>query len=99
MVGSPPPTRGLHYEGSVFWREHGITPAYAGTTRLGPLGPHGQRDHPRLRGDYNAVNCFMPAIFGSPPPTRGLHTLIVRENLFGRITPAYAGTTRMSPWT
>ena len=93
QVGSPPLTRGLLRTLPGRDRDHGITPAHAGTTlHLCDLIQSVQ-DHPRSRGDY----CFTAAVKksypGSPPLTRGLHSLRPIIIACPRITPAHAGTT------
>ena len=55
-VGSPPLTRGLQLAPGTLREEHGITPAYAGTTYSQRSDFRCVKDHPRLRGDYN-LNC------------------------------------------
>ena len=92
-VGSPPLTRGpLELLGPCI-SGRGITPAYAGTTRLPDQDLQGVRDHPRLRGDH--LLCCPPVSLGggSPPLTRGPHRRGRRGREDHRITPAYAGTT------
>ena len=51
--GSPPLARGIHPVADVPAPDHGITPACAGNTDRKWLRVHGERDHPRLRGEYS----------------------------------------------
>lgn len=69
--GSPPHTRGILCSSVPGFRPSGITPAYAGNTRL-LLPPSGQsEDHPRICGEYVASALYCMAMLGSPPLTRG----------------------------
>ena len=93
-VGSPPPTRGTLTGTIVTENEFGITPAYAGNTRVHFDILSVNWDHPRLRGEHvNGLKVFVMCV-GSPPPTRGtpLANSAILNN-YG-ITPAYAGNTQ-----
>ena len=70
-----------------------ITPARAGTTRLGVINIEGKEDHPRSRGNNRIVGATEHALLGSPPLAR--EQPIIHQKLFpaGGITPARAGTT------
>ena len=72
-----------------------ITPAYAGKT----IGEHCEarktRDHPRVCGENHAHAHKKPYIRGSPPRMRGKLNGVRRYARFVRITPAYAGKTRV----
>ncbi len=72
-----------------------LTPAYAGNTVYDPGGVHCGKAHPRLRGEHKQARLTVWSGQGSPPPTRG--TLFDKEstNPMFRLTPAYAGNTRM----
>ena len=100
MDGSPPLTRGLQVSGSGSLLGLRITPAYAGTTSRGHSSTAPPPDHPRLRGDYCCLSALVGLRGGSPPLTRGLHSLILLPPCNHGITPAYAGTTASSkgPW-
>ena len=50
-----------------------------------------RRDHPRLRGEKNALLKPQAIFLGSPPPTRGKGRLDHQRLGLYRITPAYAG--------
>ena len=90
-LGSPPPMRGKGPDCFGDCTHDGITPAYAGKSRVSVRYETCHRDHPRLCGEkYMCVKTWFEEQ-GSPPPMRGK----VREFLFFRfifgITPAYAG--------
>ena len=53
MGGSPPPTRGIPFDGVVIAPSFRITPAYAGNTDGKSSGEELGQDHPRLRGEYS----------------------------------------------
>ena len=76
---------------------HGITPAYAGKTRIVSLHFTTHRDHPRVCGkDIVPITC-LPACMGSPPRMRErLLEYVQSLSRFG-ITPAYAGKTLKNP--
>ena len=71
----------------------GITPAYAGKTRLNPRRFKKSKDHPRVCGEN-----FLPCLHrgyrtGSPPRMRGKPCCAFVTASRSRITPAYAGKT------
>ena len=70
---------------------HGITPAYAGKSKLFIV--HGQqlRDHPRVCGEKFCLNVIPNSIKGSPPRMRGKAGGHAHAHHKRRITPAYAG--------
>ena len=97
ILGSPPLTRELLYKLSICHIKSGITPAYAGTTSQMHCKRLQAWDHPRLRGNYvNGIVALLPRV-GSPPLTRELRVYYHLQLAYGRITPAYAGTTLQSP--
>ena len=69
----------------------GITPAYAGKSKIIDVIGNINEDHPRLcgektdKGDKRIVN------EGSPPPMRGKGVNFVCNRNVTGITPAYAG--------
>ena len=71
----------------------GITPAYAGNTAYRGKLTHAIRDHPRLRGEHSDNEKRQTDRAGSPPPTRGTHTVGWSFSDLAGITPAYAGNT------
>ena len=69
----------------------GITPAYAGKRQATERCSIAGQDHPRLCGEKACLDCRQPARLGSPPPMRGKVIIIICQDDFIRITPAYAG--------
>ena len=94
--GSPPLTRGPPGDRELFGILRGITPAYAGTTDAGPVPLERYQDHPRLRGDHEDERDLNHLPPGSPPLTRGPPEYLGGVGVFTGITPAYAGTTKMT---
>ena len=68
-----------------------ITPAYAGKRHTDPDAIFRHQDHPRLCGEKILQRCFLMFVQGSPPPMRGKVIIIICQDDFIRITPAYAG--------
>ena len=91
--GSSPHTRGAPGGQAGDGQEHGIIPAYAGSTRSPFLSKIPARDHPRIRGEHTLWNSASPAAMGSSPHTRGAHGLEVGKSEVEGIIPAYAGST------
>ena len=69
----------------------GITPAYAGKSRVSGIIQFGTGDHPRLCGEKSFYGCCVTQLQGSPPPMRGKALTFVSVLPTTRITPAYAG--------
>ncbi len=91
--GSPPHTRGTQIKNMYKNEWGGITPAYAGNTKLPSRNVLGGRDHPRIRGEHDDKTLSDGYNPGSPPHTRGT---LYKSGLTAssvRITPAYAGNT------
>ena len=74
-----------------FYASNGITPAYAGKSRLVPAVQRISQDHPRLCGEKTASHCTVITWLGSPPPMRGKELLFDPFGKLNGITPAYAG--------
>ena len=94
-LGSPPPMRGKainHLEATL---SLGITPAYAGKRSACRRKRDFGRDHPRLCGEKCHPLLILRLHRGSPPPMRGkAHpATIIHDD--SRITPAYAGKSRL----
>ena len=89
--GSPPRMRGKVPGLLLQHLTHGITPAYAGKSKLFIV--HGQqlRDHPRVCGEKFCLNVIPNSIKGSPPRMRGKAGGHAHAHHKRRITPAYAG--------
>ena len=97
--GSSPHTRGALHSRARRVQEHGIIPAYAGSTPRPGAGQSPAADHPRIRGEHERVSDVSGARAGSSPHTRG--ALSERGDIgVGRgIIPAYAGSTSEAPCT
>ena len=93
--GSPPPMRGKG--GTAFFDRdfHRITPAYAGKRAQQPYIFRHRQDHPRLCGEKSKSLCNMLKMSGSPPPMRGKDFFLSHHVHLSRITPAYAGKSRI----
>ena len=94
MEGSPPLTRGKGPRFSKTNGSAGITPAYAGKSRLNLRFRSRQGDHPRLRGEKRRKPLQALEPRGSPPLTRGKAIEGGTAQTIKRITPAYAGKRR-----
>ena len=93
--GSPPLMRGPPADYQSEGADSGITPAYAGTTvSTSPL-LFRWLDHPRLCGDHILSTVGFIGGLGSPPLMRGPLLRLIQVPRTVRITPAYAGTTRI----
>ena len=68
-----------------------ITPAYAGKSLRRAKHHFAQKDHPRVCGEKKfGMNGFETKT-GSPPRMRGKATVFRPQDIYTRITPAYAG--------
>ena len=91
-TGSPPHTRGAGGKSWAVRTKARITPAYAGSRPL-PSGLYlSGSDHPRIRGEQDAVANNVFRLIGSPPHTRGAGHYGLERQRRRRITPAYAGS-------
>ena len=91
--GSSPHTRGALCEILHRGPNPRIIPAYAGSTLQAYETGFLARDHPRIRGEHNALRDRVTVYSGSSPHTRGaLESLNLAEDVVG-IIPAYAGST------
>ena len=91
--GSPPLMRGPRIHIPSTFPVVRITPAYAGTTRTRSRSVCMLWDHPRLCGDHLTEQYVYSFDDGSPPLMRGPQAIWPLDQGYGRITPAYAGTT------
>ena len=91
--GSSPHTRGALDEAALESCERGIIPAYAGSTRSGPLWTGSTWDHPRIRGEHLRPDRPENLVPGSSPHTRGARPESDAAGRVGGIIPAYAGST------
>ena len=95
-IGSPPHTRG---KGDVPVQRgggQGITPAYAGKSRIFTSSVALIWDHPRIRGEKMNFPPITSTALGSPPHTRGKAVRFCHICASRRITPAYAGKSSWS---
>ena len=92
-VGSPPHARGRLHARPGDQGSDRITPACAGKTESRKLLRIHKRDHPRMRGEDDALGGLAMMIAGSPPHARGRLTFETSANNASRITPACAGKT------
>ena len=69
--GSSPHTRGAPAQSAPAYVRARIIPAYAGSTPGRRAGRGSSRDHPRIRGEHQAVHNVSEVLRGSSPHTRG----------------------------
>ena len=93
-MGSPPLARGIRRISRWGKRSTGITPACAGNTTSGQTVITAVWDHPRLRGEYSALDALNLFGVGSPPLARGILGNELTPLWKTGITPACAGNTR-----
>ena len=94
-TGSPPHARGRLIEFAFAVSHPRITPACAGKTERHLSSPIDLKDHPRMRGEDNCTEIFVPKSEGSPPHARGRRARRGPRRLRLRITPACAGKTKI----
>ncbi len=95
ILGSPPPMRGKVAASCSPRFCNRITPAYAGKSGVLVILCYFLWDHPRLCGEKHQLGENSHQNRGSPPPMRGK---VLRENgsvYEIRITPAYAGKSKL----
>ena len=93
--GSPPHMRGKVNEKKANGFDIRITPAYAGKSTLLCFPAEPGWDHPRICGEKAVVSGFVNWSWGSPPHMRGKEKYAYGHGLQHRITPAYAGKSRI----
>ena len=93
-MGSPPLARGIRRISRWGKRSTGITPACAGNTTSGQTVITAVWDHPRLRGEYSALDALNLFGVGSPPLARGILGNELTPLWKTGITPACAGNTK-----
>ena len=91
--GSSPHTRGARQRSAHAGDDHGIIPAYAGSTKEHSKTPGSLSDHPRIRGEHSTRWSSPSSNLGSSPHTRGARRPGSRSHSRERIIPAYAGST------
>src|SRR5690606_31788950 len=89
--GSSPPARGRGTRPPPSCRRQGIIPASAGKSWPRCPGTWPKRDHPRQRGEEEALQDRAGYHIGSSPPARGRVAPFVDERRLVRIIPASAG--------
>jgi hypothetical protein len=85
--GSSPPTRGILF---LTINQSRVIPAYAGDTPLPWVCQIIPPGYPRLRGGYVITIC-RPPLYGSSPPTRGIHIQVFISGFYFRVIPATRG--------
>ena len=91
--GSSPHARGTQTVSSHERHTRGIIPACAGNTRRSARNTSTSRDHPRMRGEHDAVDGGDHLVEGSSPHARGTQTRSCNLPAFPGIIPACAGNT------
>ena len=97
ITGSPPHMRGKDIRGVVQNVLFGITPAYAGKSRMGCPQDRPVWDHPRICGEKHTPARTTAAQGGSPPHMRGKGGFTALNRITDGITPAYAGKRNLKP--
>ncbi len=95
--GSPPRMRGKASAGNAVESITGITPAYAGKRFRSSTKPAQSGDHPRVCGEKFTGDKNKIRHVGSPPRMRGKVSPPISTVSPLRITPAYAGKSKVSP--
>ena len=95
IIGSPPPMRGKAGTPARGLPADGITPAYAGKSNSRKIYRSMCQDHPRLCGEKVRYAPQTDQLQGSPPPMRGKEKSGRKTETMSRITPAYAGKSRL----
>ena len=86
--------RGKEGEDIPLTKTKGITPAYAGKSRVLAGSRHPCEDHPRVCGEKKNIKAMCKALMGSPPRMRGKGASKLSDAKAFGITPAYAGKSR-----
>ena len=94
-LGSPPRVRGKAKKRRRSCPLTRITPAYAGKRPAASAARSAKWDHPRVCGEKPLGHRCQCVLLGSPPRMRGKGIAIFRQLHHGRITPAYAGKSRL----
>ena len=95
LIGSPPRMRGKQGFPFPSCARRRITPAYAGKTFVRYVRVVGFKDHPRVCGENSPSRIGLTTSNGSPPRMRGKRFFLPAAQTGKRITPAYAGKTRL----
>ena len=95
--GITPAYAGKRNEISFRWNGRKDHPRICGKSSQLRRWPGVMRDHPRICGEKSALtNCLLFPL-GSPPHMRGKAFLPTPAMVLSRITPAYAGKSKLSP--
>ena len=94
-VGTSPHTRGSQLASSGATVDIGNIPAYAGITSVIGALSMAWWEHPRIRGDHDALSTVRFSVTGTSPHTRGSRLPRGHSALNAGNIPAYAGITRM----
>ncbi|SDQ52413.1 hypothetical protein SAMN05428996_2039 [Quadrisphaera sp. DSM 44207] len=94
VQGSSPRTRGALDPRRRGREDHGLIPAYAGSTVPRPGPRCGAGAHPRVRGEHLAYLTWVGELEGSSPRTRGARAALQRGDVGAGLIPAYAGSTQ-----
>ena len=94
LLGSPPRMRGKGRRHLGPQLLHGITPAYAGKSRLCYVLGCFCKDHPRVCGEKKVMRGAKDKRMGSPPHVRGKAQDLTDRQPVCWITPACAGKRR-----
>ena len=97
MLGSSPLARGTPTRAVLISSRAGLIPARAGNTRPVHRYRHGNRAHPRSRGEHMLVDRINEAGEGSSPLARGTHHVIAFLKPGQGLIPARAGNTVARP--
>ena len=92
-AGSPPHSRGRQSDEWTAWGMIGLTPAFAGKTRVYRVSSSTHRAHPRIRGEDQVVVEIHGRVQGSPPHSRGRQWVAAPGLVYWGLTPAFAGKT------
>ena len=93
--GSSPRMRGKELHVGILLCGIGITPAYAGKRSSTFRRCRRTRDHPRICGEKSVRFAVSTPVSGSPPRMRGKAPPFIAARIGLRITPAYAGKSRI----
>ena len=91
--GSSPLTRGKPTDILAGTLGNRLIPAHAGKTSRQKRSPHGDRAHPRSRGENRPISSQAPSATGSSPLTREKRPRGARGRTACRLIPAHAGKT------
>ena len=70
-AGSPPRGRGKEHYAGTEYTPIGITPAWAGKSKMTRFPRNGNKDHPRVGGEKSWQDFVSSKMRGSPPRGRG----------------------------